>query len=117
MADGPHREETPEGCVESVHGGEVTPSLDPDNKVGANERIQPNPRLEQLWARQQKLEDMRLQLEEERVELEREISCHGEGERVRAMARDVYWRIIKIDDSLSHFARASQNIAVTAALL
>jgi hypothetical protein len=58
MADGSHREETTEGHVKSIHGGEVTPPLDPDDKAGVNERIQPNPRLEQLWARQQKLEDM-----------------------------------------------------------
>ena len=33
------------------------------------------------------------------------------------MAHDVQWRIIEDDQMLPHFARASQNIAATAALL
>jgi hypothetical protein len=46
MADGPYHKETLEGHVESVHGGEVTPLLDPDDEVGADKRVPPNPRLE-----------------------------------------------------------------------
>jgi hypothetical protein len=58
-----------------------------------------------------------LQLEQEHMELEREIECHGNGGRVHANARDVNRRIIKDDDDLPHFARASQNIVTMAAFL
>jgi hypothetical protein len=107
MVDGPYHEETPKGRVESVHGGEVTSPLDPDNKVGADERISPNPWLEQLWARQQELEDARLQLEEEHTELEREIARHRDDRPMRKWARGVHRRIVEDDDGLLYFARAS----------
>jgi hypothetical protein len=43
MMDNPHHEETPEGHVKSVHGGEVTPPLDPNDEVRADERVLLNP--------------------------------------------------------------------------
>ena len=49
--------------------------------------------------------------------LDREIERHGHCGRACAMARDVNWRIIKDNEALPHFARASQNIAAVAALL
>ena len=48
---------------------------------------------------------------------DREIECHGDGGRARAMARNVNQRIIEDDEPLPHFTRASQNIAAVAALL
>ena len=39
------------------------------------------------------------------MELEREIKCHGDGGRARAVARDVNRRIIEDDEALPHFAR------------
>ena len=51
------------------------------------------------------------------MELNREIERHGDGGRARAMSHDVNWRIIVDDEFLHRFARASQNIAATAALL
>ena len=60
---------------------------------------------------------MRLQLEQERAELECEIKRHGDGGRARAIAHDINQRIIEDDGGLPHFAQASQNIAFTAALL
>jgi hypothetical protein len=57
MAEGAHLAETPEGHVTNVCEGKVTPPSDPDDEVEADGRILPNPRLEQLRARQQELED------------------------------------------------------------
>ena len=54
---------------------------------------------------------------QECTELNREIKRHGDGGRARAMALDVNRRIIADDEALPHFARASQNIAATTALL
>ena len=51
------------------------------------------------------------------MELDREIERHGDGGRACAMAHDVNWRIVNNDETLPHFARASQNIAAMAALL
>jgi hypothetical protein len=48
MADSSHHEETPKGRIESVNGGEVTPLLDPDDEASADERVLPNPWLEQI---------------------------------------------------------------------
>jgi hypothetical protein len=42
MADGSHYKETLEGHVKSIHGGEVTPPLDPDDEARADERVPPN---------------------------------------------------------------------------
>ena len=54
---------------------------------------------------------------QECTKLDREIERRGDGGRARAMARDVNWRIIVDDEALPRFARASQNIAATMALL
>ena len=51
------------------------------------------------------------------MELDREIKRHGDGGRARAMVRDLNQRIVEDDQALPHFARASQNIAASAALL
>jgi hypothetical protein len=50
MAEGAHSAKTPEGHVTNVREGEVTPPSDPDDGVGADGRVPPNPRLEQLRA-------------------------------------------------------------------
>ena len=60
---------------------------------------------------------MRLQLEQEHVELEREIERHRDGGRTRTIAHDINQRIIEDDGGLPHLAWASQNIAVAVALL
>ena len=51
------------------------------------------------------------------MELDREIEHHRDGGHARAMAHDMNRRIIENDEALSHFTRASQNIAATVALL
>ena len=51
------------------------------------------------------------------MELDREIERHGDGGCARAMAHDVNRMIITDNEALPRFARASQNIAVMAALL
>ena len=73
--------------------------------------------MEQLRARHQELKDARLQLEQEHAELRHEMEHHGDGGRTRAIAHDINRRIIEDDGGLPCFARASQNIAATAALL
>ena len=53
----------------------------------------------------------------EYAEVDREIERRGDGGRARAVACHVNRRIIADDETLPHFARASQNIAATMALL
>ena len=108
---------TPEGYIESIHEGGATPIDDPDDKVEGDVGAPPHLRVEQLRARHQELEEARLQLEQEHVELEREIERREDGGCARAMARDVNQRIIEDDEALPHFTRASQNIATMVALL
>ena len=73
--------------------------------------------MEQLKGQLQELKEVQLQLEEECVELDREIERHEDGGRACAMARNMNQRIIKDDEALPHFTRASQNIAAAVALL
>ena len=76
---------TPEGYIESIHEGEATPTNNLDDEVEGDARAPPCLRVEQLKAQHQELEEARLQLKQEHVELER----HGDGRRTRAMAHDV----------------------------
>ena len=108
---------TLEGHVESIHDGEATPMNDFDDEAERDAGDPPCLRVEQLKAHHQELEEARLQLEQEPMELEREIERHGDGGRARAMARDMNQRIIEDDESIPHFSRASQNIAAAVALL
>ena len=61
---------TPEGRVESVHEGGATPLNDLDDEFEEDAGALLRMRLEQLRIRHQELKDARLQLEQERVELE-----------------------------------------------
>jgi hypothetical protein len=56
------REDTPEGHVDSVHDGNVTPLAHPDDEGEGedNARAPPHPRIDQLRAQQQKLKNARL---------------------------------------------------------
>ena len=63
------------------------------------------------------MDEAGLQLVREYAEVDREIERRGDGGSVRAMAHDVNRRIIADNETLLHFARASQNIAATTALL
>ena len=93
---------TPEGHVESIHEEEATPTNDLDDEAEGGTTSPPRMRVEQLKAQHQELEEARLQLEQDTV-------------GTRAMARNINRRIIEDDEALPHFARASQNIAATAA--
>ena len=64
---------TPEGYIESIHARGATPTDDLDDRVEGDARAPPRLWVEQLKARHQELEEARLQLEQECVELEREI--------------------------------------------
>jgi len=90
---------------------------DLNNEVEGEIGAPPCLRVEQLKAQHLELEEARLQLEQERTELNREIERHGDGGRVHAMAHDMHRRIIADDEALPRFSRASQNIATVAALL
>ena len=61
---------TPEGYIKSIHEGGATPIDDLDDKVEGDVGAPPRLRVEQLRARHQELEEARLQLEQEHVELE-----------------------------------------------
>ena len=98
---------TPEGHVKRIHEEEATPTNDLDDEVEGDARAPPHLRVEQLKARHQELEEGRLQLKQERAELDREIECHRDGGRAHAMARDVNRRIIDDDEALPHFTWAS----------
>ena len=108
---------TTEGYIESIHEGGATPTDDLDDEVEGDAGAPTCLWVEQLRARHQELEEARLQLEEERTELRREIKRHGDGGRAYTVARDLNRRIIKDDEALPHFTQASQNIAATVALL
>ena len=108
---------TPEGHIKSIHEEEATPTNDLDDEAEGETAAPPRMRVEQLKARHQELEEARLQLEQERAELYREIERHGDGGRAHAMAHNVNRRIIVDDEAIPRFARVSQNIAATAALL
>jgi hypothetical protein len=116
---GAERGNTLEGHVASVREGNVTSPADFDDEDEGEEdaRVLPHLWMDRLRARQQELEDARLQLERECVVLECEITRHANGGCARAIACDMNRRIVEDDDDLPHFARASQNIAVAAALL
>ena len=77
----------------------------------------PRLRVEQLRAWHKEIEDARLQLEQEHVELEREIERREDGGRARAIAREVNRRINEDGGGLPHFTWVSQNIATTMTLL
>ena len=69
---------TLEGHVESIHEGEATPTNDLNDEVKGDAGAPPCLWVEPLRARHQELEEARLQLEQEHVELEREIERYGE---------------------------------------
>ena len=74
---------TPEVQVESIHEGEATTTNDLDDKVKGDAGAPPHLRVEQLKAYHQELEEARLQLEQECVELDREMERHEDGGRAR----------------------------------
>ena len=108
---------TPKGYIESIHEGGATPTDDLDGKVKGDVGAPPCLWVKQLRVQHQELEEARLQLEQKRAELEREIERHEDGGRARVVARDVNRRIIEDDEALPHFTHASQNIIARAALL
>jgi hypothetical protein len=77
----PDHESTPEGFVEEVSDNEATPPQDVEDgyrtKTPKNDpETLPHLRMEQIQARQQELEDARLELELEHDQLERELARH-----------------------------------------
>ena len=74
-------------------------------------------RVEQLRALKREINEARLTLVREYMEVDREIKRRGDNGHARTVAHDVNRRIIADDETLPHFARASQNIAIAMALL
>ena len=109
--------ETSKGHIESVFVEETTLA---GNLSGIMKRgivAPPHVGVEQLRARKREIDEAGQQLVREYVEVDQEIEHHGNGGRARAVARDVNRRIIADDETLPHFAQASQNITSATALL
>ena len=70
---------TPERHIESIHEEEATPMNDLNDEVEGDAGAPPCLRVEQLNARHLELEEVRLQLKQERTELNREIERHRDG--------------------------------------
>ena len=108
---------TPEGHVESISTKEATLVGNLGGKTKGEIAAPPRVGVEQLRAQKWEIDEARQQLVWEYVEVNREIERRGDGGRARDVARDVNRRIIADDETLPHFARASQNITATMALL
>ena len=109
--------ETPEGHVKSVSREEATPTGNPNDRTRGETTAPSHVRMEQLRAQKLEIDDAGQGLIWEYAEINREIERCGNGGRARATARNIHQRIITNDGTLPHFARASQNIAATTALL
>ena len=107
---------TPEGHVESISTEEATPVGNLGGETEGGTATPPCVGVEQLRAQKREIEEAGIQLVQECVEVDREIECHRDGGRARAVARDVNRRIIADNETLPHFTRASQNIAAATAL-
>jgi hypothetical protein len=81
-----------------------------------DERTAPQSRA-RLLARQKELEELQLQLEQERTALKRELGRRIDEGPARAHVGEVNRRIAEDRQGFPAFARASQNVAATAALL
>ena len=108
---------TPERHVESVSEEEATLVGNLGGETEGETVAPPCIGVEQLRARRQEINEAGQQLVREYVEVNREIKRHRNDGRARTVARDVNQRIIVDDETLPHFARASQNITTTMALL
>ena len=108
---------TPEGHVEIISVDDATPVGILGDGTEGGTMAPPHIGVEQLRAHKQEIDEAGLQLVREYAEVDWEIKHRGDGGRARAMARDINRRIIVDDETLPHFARASQNITATMALL
>ena len=77
----------------------------------------PHVGVEQLRAQKWEINEAGQHLVREYVEVDREIERRGDSGHARDVAHDINRRIITDDETLSHFAQASQNIAAATALL
>ena len=74
-------------------------------------------RMEQLRARKLEIDEAGQGLVQEYADINREIERRVDGGHACATARTIHQRILTNDGTLPHFARVSQNIAATTALL
>ena len=107
---------TPKGHVESVSTKETTPAGNLGGEIEGDTAALPRIGVEQLRAQKREIIEARQRLVWEYAEVDQEIKHHRDGGCARTMAHDVNQRIIADDETLPHFARASQNIAATTAL-
>ena len=98
--------DTSEGHVESISEGDATPTANPDERNGGKAVAPSHIRTEQLRARKLEIDDAGQQLVREYQRIDEEIKHRGDGGRARAMAHDVYQRILTDDGAHPHFARA-----------
>ena len=109
-------EQTSEGHIESTSEKEVTPAGNLSDGTKGGAVAPPHVGVEQR-AQKREIDEAGQQLVREYVEVDQEIECRENGGRARSVARDVNQRIITNDETLPHFARASQNITAAMALL
>ena len=108
---------TPEGHVKSVSAEEATPVGNLGGETEGEIAAPPHIGVEPLRARKREIGEAGQQLVREYELVDREIKRHGDGGHARTVAHDVNQRIIVDDETLPHFARASQNITTATALL
>jgi len=108
---------TPDGHVKSASKKEVTPAGNLDDGTKGRMAAPSHVGVEQLKAQKREINEARQQLVREYALVNWEIERHGDGRHACAVAHDVNQRIIADDETLPHFARASQNITAATALL
>jgi len=108
---------TLDGHVESASKKEVTPAGNLSDRTKGRMVAPSHVGMEQLKSQKREINEAEQQLVREYALVDREIKRHGDGGHARAVAHDVNRRIIVDDETLPHFARASQNITATMALL
>ena len=107
----------PGTCAPTVSTEEATPVGNLSGETKGEIAAPPCLGVEQLRAQKREIDEAGLALVREYTKVYREIEHRGDGGRAHAVAHDVNRRIIADDETLPHFARATQNIATTIALI
>ena len=108
---------TPEGHIESISTEEATPAGNLGGETKGDTMDPPHIGVEQLRARKREIDEAGQLLVWEYEKVDEEIRHCGDGGHTRVVARDVNQRIITDNETLPHFAWASQNIVAAMALL
>ena len=109
--------ETSEGHVESASEKEVTLAGSLSDGTEGRTAALSHVGVEQLKARKREINEAGQQLVWEYALVDREIERRRDGGHACAVACNVNRRIIADDETIPHFAQASQNITAAMALL